>query len=72
MSQQITLNVEGMHCGNCAGKVKAALLAVKGVSSAEVDLPAKAARVTAESANVKELMQAVSTAGFRATGFSAQ
>lgn len=30
------INVGGMHCGGCSGKVKAALLALPGVSSAEV------------------------------------
>ena len=33
---EITMKIEGMQCGHCSSRVKAALEKVEGVSSAEV------------------------------------
>ena len=33
---EITIKIEGMQCGHCSSRVKAALEKVEGVSSAEV------------------------------------
>jgi len=69
---QLTLNIEGMHCDNCARKVAAALKAIPGVTDAQVNLPEKAARVsvTDPAPSTRDLMNAVKSAGFTATGFS--
>ena len=41
-----TIQIEGMHCKNCATSVTKALEAVAGVSAAVIDLTAKTAAVT--------------------------
>jgi copper chaperone CopZ len=71
--QNVVINVEGMHCGNCAGKVKGALEKTAGVQSAEVDLEGKKARISFDPAatNPGVLMGAVKSVGFKPTGFAA-
>jgi Cu+-exporting ATPase len=56
-----------MTCEGCVSKVEKALLAVKGVASAKVDLEAKQA-VVGISDDVKsdDLVKAIETAGFQA------
>ena len=68
----LTLNIEGMHCGNCANKVATALKAIPGVTDAQVNLPQKSATVAASdpAPSTRDLMNAVKSAGFTATGFS--
>ncbi|WP_412023608.1 heavy metal translocating P-type ATPase [Burkholderia cepacia] len=66
--QTIELSVDGMHCGGCTGRVQRALAAVPGVVEATVDLDAHAATVTAqETVEPGQLVDAVGTAGYRAT-----
>ncbi|RQU23837.1 Cu(2+)-exporting ATPase [Burkholderia cenocepacia] len=65
--QTIELNVDGMHCGGCTGRVQRALAAVPGVVDAAVDLDAHAATVTAqESVEPDQLVDAVREAGYGA------
>ncbi|WP_164659598.1 heavy metal translocating P-type ATPase [Tropicibacter sp. Alg240-R139] len=45
-TQDIQLNVEGLSCASCVGRVERALLAAPGVISANVNLAAETARVT--------------------------
>ena len=45
--QKEVFSVEGMMCQHCAGRVKDALMTVKGVKSVDIDLDAKTATVTA-------------------------
>jgi Cu+-exporting ATPase len=61
----ITLAIEGMSCGHCVAHVQEALRAVPGVTSAEVDLAAKSARVEG-SAPASVLLQAVEAQGYAA------
>jgi len=61
-----TLQVEGMSCASCVGRVERALLAVPGVVEANVNLVTEKATVTG-SANISTLMQAVESAGYVAT-----
>ena len=63
---EITFGVEGMMCKNCKAHVEKALLALKGVSSAEADLETKSVRVIAK-ASVTEtsLKAAVTAAGYK-------
>lgn len=59
------LTVSGMHCGTCADKVHAALLAVPGVKGAKVDLATKRVEVAydAASTNMDKLVAAVDKTG---------
>lgn len=66
-ARALTFNVSGMTCGGCVSKVEAALLAVKGVSGAKVDLEHKSATVDAtEAVNAEDLVKAIESAGFKA------
>ncbi|MEN6626112.1 MAG: heavy metal translocating P-type ATPase [Candidatus Sumerlaeia bacterium] len=61
-----TLHIEGMTCQHCVQTVKRALEAIPGVSSAEVDLRNKSARVHAGGPVDAALMEAVvEDAGYR-------
>ena len=46
MSEQITINVEGMSCGHCSNAVKNLIEEVKGVESVNVNLETKDANVS--------------------------
>jgi Cu+-exporting ATPase len=66
----IELDVQGMTCEHCAGKVERALGSVAGVAAAKVDLAAGRARVTGPAPLAPAaLMAAVRTAGFTPTAF---
>jgi len=66
MTEQI-LHVTGMTCGHCAASVSAALLAVAGVSRAEVSYPDATARVEAAAGTpVTALIDAVRAQGYGA------
>lgn len=66
-ARALTFNVSGMTCGGCVSKVEAALLAVKGVNGAKVDLEHKSATVDAtEAVNAEDLVKAIESAGFKA------
>lgn len=43
-----TIRIEGMHCGNCTGRVEKALTALPGVESVEVSLEGKSATVVVD------------------------
>ncbi len=60
--EPVTLQVEGMTCNGCRGKVERALAQVEGVESASVDLESKLARITG-TATVAALIAAVVEAG---------
>lgn len=60
----ILLLVDGMHCENCAGKVRAALLAVPSVDGVEVDRKAGRVRVTGAALDPEQLRSAVRAAGY--------
>ena len=67
------LKIEGMTCMNCARHVREALQEAPGVDYAEVDLDSGRARVVAKGGkdgkrlDVKALVQAVESAGYRAS-----
>lgn len=60
------LNVTGMHCGGCTGKVTRALKAVAGVTEAKVSLTAGEAAVQYDErvASPGQLRTAVEAAGY--------
>lgn len=66
--EEIVLEIEGMHCMMCSGKVEKSLNALKGVSKARVDLAAKKATVLFDPDTVTkdDMVKAVSDAGFTA------
>ena len=53
-SQEITLEIGGMICASCVGRVERALRAVPGVTGAEVNLATERARVLASAAVTAE------------------
>ncbi len=59
----IVLNVHGMTCGHCAKSITAALTAVEGVTSVDVDLSAGTVTV-AGSAATETLAAAIEDAGY--------
>ncbi|WP_370631945.1 heavy metal translocating P-type ATPase [Phyllobacterium lublinensis] len=64
----IELDVEGMNCASCVGKVEKALKAVPGVTSASVNLATERAtiRVADGSSSASRLAEAVRAAGYTA------
>ena len=67
-ARRLALQIEGMTCSSCAGRVERALLAVPGVLSAEVNLATERAEIGLLGAVADQaLMAAVEKAGYRAT-----
>ncbi len=65
-TKTVTLSVDGMMCNNCKAHVEKALLAVKGVRSAEAELDTKLVTVVAkDSVNEDALRSAVTAAGYK-------
>lgn len=64
-----TLDIGGMTCASCVGRVEKALNRVGGVAGAEVNLATEVATVRFDPATVglKELSAAVARAGYTAT-----
>jgi Cu+-exporting ATPase len=72
---QLTLiRIEGMHCHKCEAAIQKALESNPGVHEVEVDFPSGQASVLYDrgAVTVRELMDSVNDAGYRATGFSQQ
>lgn len=69
--QLVVIRIEGMHCHRCEQTVKKSLSALPGVHEVEVDFPSAQASVlyAKKAVNVKQLMEAVNQAGYKATGF---
>lgn len=61
---EITIKIEGMQCGHCSSRVKAALEKVEGVASAEVSHETGVAVITGESLDAAALKAAVENQGF--------
>lgn len=60
----ITLKIEGMQCGHCSSRVKAALEKVAGVTSAEVSHETGTAVIKGEKLDAAALKAAVENQGF--------
>jgi Au+-exporting ATPase len=66
--QTVALNIEGMSCASCVGRVEKALKSVDGVSEAQVNLATERATVSfAAPANPDLLIQKVKDRGYSAT-----
>ncbi|HKI60516.1 MAG TPA: cation transporter, partial [Mariprofundaceae bacterium] len=64
----IDLQIEGMNCAGCAGKVERALQSVEGVAEARVNLANRTAHVSGISGaeSIRALSKAVADAGYKA------
>jgi Cu+-exporting ATPase len=73
LAQEITesnLNISGMSCASCVGRVERALAAVPGVASVSVNLATEKARIVAgpgQTLDPTALLAAVAQAGYTAT-----
>ncbi|MBI1903450.1 MAG: copper-translocating P-type ATPase [Planctomycetia bacterium] len=67
-SRRTLLEVRGMHCASCVGRVQSALLGVPGVERAAVNLPLGQATVELDPSRVtnEALFEAVAAAGYEA------
>lgn len=66
-SMEERFTVEGMMCGHCAERVKEALLSIKGVTGAEVNLEEKTAVAVLNKAISRDkLIKAIKSAGYEA------
>lgn len=67
-TQRLSLDVQGMHCASCTGRVEQALRGVPGVARAGVNLATAEASVEfdASRASLAELLTAVRRAGYEA------
>ncbi len=65
--EQLILQVEGMSCGHCQGRVKKALLAVSGVKTAAVSLKSSRAEISGYNLAEAPVVESVIGAGYSAT-----
>ena len=70
--QLAVIRIEGMHCHKCEQTIQKALSSFTGVHEVEVDFNSGQASVLFDggAVTVKQLMQAVNDAGYRAAGFT--
>jgi Cu+-exporting ATPase len=70
--QLAVIRIEGMHCHKCEQAIQKALTQFPGVFEVEVDFNSGQASVLFDRSSVaiKQLMDAVNEAGYRATGFT--
>ena len=70
--QLAVIRIEGMHCHKCERAIQKSLTQFPGVNEVEVDFNSGQASVlfNRNSVSVKQLMDAVNAAGYRATGFT--
>ena len=66
MTETITLNVPGMHCGHCKAAVEEEVSQVSGVESVVADLDSKRVTVHGEQLDDAALRAAVEEAGYEA------
>ncbi len=66
------IRIEGMHCHKCEQTIQKALQLNPGVHEVEVDFNSGQASVLFDrgAVTIRDLMDAVNTAGYRATGFT--
>jgi Cu+-exporting ATPase len=64
--QEVALEVGGMSCASCAGRVEKALLAIPGVSAATVNLATERVTVSSAGKDMAPLVAAIERAGYSA------
>ena len=67
MSEQIQLNINGMSCASCVGRIEKALAKVPGVEQVSVNLASETATVSGLSVSTDLLLAAVEKAGYQAS-----
>ena len=67
MSEQVQLNIGGMSCASCVGRIEKALTKVSGVEQASVNLATETATVNGLSLVPQQLIAAVKKAGYQAS-----
>src|SRR5450830_2106433 len=68
LQREIDLNVAGMTCASCVGRVEKALLKVPGVAGASVNLATESARIKVSGdADAAALIAAIAKAGYEAS-----
>lgn len=74
MANVIEVKVEGMTCGNCARRVENALLELRGVLRADVDLASGRARIHPGkiAPTIEEIEQKIAKAGYVMAGGAGQ
>ncbi len=70
-SETVELEIEGMTCASCAGRVEKALAAQPGVVAVSVNLATEKASIEHSGANTESLMAAVRAAGYQAAPVTA-
>lgn len=70
--QLAVIRIEGMHCHKCEQSIQKSLTRFPGVFEVEVDFNSGQASVLFDKSavTIKQLMDAVNEAGYRATGFT--
>ena len=70
--QLALIRIEGMHCHKCEQSIQKTLSQFPGVYEVEVDFNSGQASVLFDrgSVTIKQLMDSVNQAGYRATGFT--
>ncbi len=67
-TEEVVLSINGMHCGGCAGKVKAALSACEGVTEVQVSFEdSKASMRVEDGTDTHVLIEAVKKLGYKVT-----
>jgi uncharacterized protein len=66
------IKIEGMHCHKCERAIQKALLSNPGVREVEVDFASGQASVLfdRDAVTMSQLIESVTSAGYRATGFT--
>lgn len=67
MSEQIQLNISGMSCASCVGRIEKTLMKVPGVQQASVNLASETAIVSGFELAPQQLIAAVEKAGYQAS-----
>ena len=62
-----TLNIEGMSCASCVGRVEKTLGQVAGVDNASVNFATETASVAGNNIKLKALLEAMNAAGYKAS-----
>jgi uncharacterized protein len=70
--QLAIIKIEGLHCHKCEQTIRKVLTAMPGVHEVEVDFLSGQASVLygRDTVTVKQLMDGINNAGYRATGFN--
>ena len=64
--KKITLDITGMHCGNCVARVAKALSSLEGVEIDSLAIGKAKLRIEGEATGSDELLAAVQRAGYKA------